>query len=228
MEKVPRKIYCFWTGRNEMPPQRQECLNSMYMNIGVHIQMLYWKDWYNMILPDHPLHEGFRYLSCIHKADYLRCYFMHHFGGGYSDIKYYTSQNNWSLCFDIINKHPTIQCIGEPEVQNGSPISDYNEPDKIKLLLCNCYFICRRYSDFTSAWYDKLLSKMDNFYMALRTNPAQDPFGRNKGYPIPWAALQGEIFHETIIEFRNQNPDAISSSLFSGRDKTHKWGGIFG
>ena len=27
---------------------------------------------------------------CVHKADYLRCYFMHHFGGGYADIKHYT------------------------------------------------------------------------------------------------------------------------------------------
>lgn len=34
-----------------------------------------------------PLHEAFSYLSLTHKADYLRCYFMHYFGGGYTDIK---------------------------------------------------------------------------------------------------------------------------------------------
>jgi hypothetical protein len=40
------------------------------------------------ILPDHPLHEGFEYLSGVHKSDYLRSYLMNFYGGGYSDIKH--------------------------------------------------------------------------------------------------------------------------------------------
>ena len=34
-----------------------------------------------------PLHPAYNYLSSVHKADYLRCYLMHHHGGAYSDIK---------------------------------------------------------------------------------------------------------------------------------------------
>jgi hypothetical protein len=40
------------------------------------------------VLPDHPLHPAYKFLSAAHKADYLRCYLMHFYGGGYSDIKH--------------------------------------------------------------------------------------------------------------------------------------------
>lgn len=211
-----------------MPPQRQECLNSMYMNIGVHIQMLYWKDWYNMILPDHPLHEGFRYLSCIHKADYLRCYFMHHFGGGYSDIKYYTPNNNWNLCFDIMDAVPQVEVIGQPEVMEGSPITEFNGRWQLPKLISNCYFICRPRSNFTTTWYNRLMQKMDEFLPELRRHPATDIFGRENGYPVPWASLLGVIVHSTVMEFRETHKEAVIGALQTGCDMTHKWGGIFG
>lgn len=37
--------------------------------------------------PEIPLHPSFDHLSTIHRSDYLRCYFMHVHGGGYTDIK---------------------------------------------------------------------------------------------------------------------------------------------
>ena len=40
------------------------------------------------ILPDHPLHPAFPYLSLVHQADYMRTYMMRYYGGGYSDIKH--------------------------------------------------------------------------------------------------------------------------------------------
>lgn len=40
------------------------------------------------ILKDAPLHPSYSFLSGVHRSDYLRCYLMHHYGGGYSDIKH--------------------------------------------------------------------------------------------------------------------------------------------
>ena len=45
------------------------------------------------IVKDDPLPEAYNYLSLVHKADYLRTYFMYHYGGGYADIKRY--QHSW-------------------------------------------------------------------------------------------------------------------------------------
>ena len=201
-----------------MSPQRAACLESMKKNIRVPIEFLGWKDWAERILPEAPLHPGFRYLSCNHKADYLRCYFMHHFGGGYADIKHYTSQNNWDVCFDIMNALPQIQVIGVPEIMGGSSIGEYNNVWIIQKLLSNGWFICRSRSNFTSAWYARLMCQMDKYLPSLMRHPAIKPMSREgqDGYPVPWAAMQGEIFHKTIMDFRKKNPESICSALQTG------------
>jgi hypothetical protein len=37
---------------------------------------------------------------------------MNFYGGGYADIKFYSENNNWSECFDIIETNPDIWEIG--------------------------------------------------------------------------------------------------------------------
>lgn len=123
---VNRKVFCFWTGRNPMSDQRSACLQSMRDNLGVPVELVFWRDLDRYILPEAPLHPGFRYLSCTHRSDYLRCYFMHFHGGGYADIKPYTRANNWRLCFDIIDHFAQIDIIGQPEIINGTPIPEFN------------------------------------------------------------------------------------------------------
>ena len=220
---IPRKIWCFWTGRNEMSSARAECLASMRENCGVPVEFMTWRQWLSRILPEDPLHKGFKYLSCIHKSDYLRCYFMHHFGGGYSDIKHIKKENNWRLCFDIMDAFPQIQVIGQPEIMGGSPVNEFSSPESIASLISVCYFVCRPHSEFTTAWYGRMMELMDKFLPVLENHPATDVFGQNEGYPIPWAALLGEPFHRTVMDFRSKNPDAVSSALQSGRDITKPW-----
>jgi len=57
-----------------------------------------YKDDLSKYILEHPLHEAYEYLSETHKADYLRTYFMHFYGGGYSDIK--RSSGSWLKAFD--------------------------------------------------------------------------------------------------------------------------------
>lgn len=39
-------------------------------------------------VPEEPIHKAFEFLSLIHKSDYLRCYLLYHYGGGYTDVKH--------------------------------------------------------------------------------------------------------------------------------------------
>ena len=77
-------VYCFWTGNNEMSETRKKCLNTI-KNTNLNV-ILITPDNLNEYINE-PLHEGYKYLSEVHKADYLRTYFMHFYGGGYTDVK---------------------------------------------------------------------------------------------------------------------------------------------
>ena len=63
----------------------------------------------NYILKEHPLHKGFKYLSSIHQADYMRCYLMHHYGGGYTDIKPLKESGKG---VEILNENPNVWAVG--------------------------------------------------------------------------------------------------------------------
>ena len=70
-----------------MSDKRKKCLDSIKQNIGVKVILITPNNLDKYILKDYPLHKSYKYLSEVHKSDYLRTYFMHHYGGGYTDIK---------------------------------------------------------------------------------------------------------------------------------------------
>ncbi|MGI9252585.1 MAG: hypothetical protein ACR2J8_02470, partial [Thermomicrobiales bacterium] len=80
---APRTVYCFWTGENEMPSQRLESLETIRQNAGCEVVLVTPDNLADFLVE--PLHEAYDYLSCTHRADYLRAWFMHHRGGGYTD-----------------------------------------------------------------------------------------------------------------------------------------------
>lgn len=212
---IDEKIYCFWTDDNPITPNRMKGLDSMRENLGIPIAFLDKEGIEASILPEAPLHSGYKYLSAVHKSDYLRCYFMHHFGGGYADIKPYSKNNNWKQCFSLINRDITIDIIGIHEVENGTPFKEFNNPLDREKLLGNGFFIVRRMTNFTSLWYQRMLELMDEKLLALEKHPAPTSFG-GPNYPLRWAEIQGEIFHRTIMDFYDENPRAFRNVLKSG------------
>ena len=215
---VDEKIYCFWTDDNPITPNRLKGLKTMRENLGVSIDFLDKRGIAERILPDAPLHEGYNFLSCNHKSDYLRCYFMHHFGGGYADIKIFSKENNWRECFNKINKEDWIDVIGVPETIEGIANGCPRNHEIASLLIQNSYFICRSYSSFTQEWYQRLLKKMDERLESLKKHPATNPFG-GKGYELRWAELQGEIFHSLLSCRSIRNSIGVSRDLVSGREE---------
>jgi hypothetical protein len=217
---VPSVIYMFWTGNNEMSEARKNCLKTFVQNCGCNTVLVTSDNLKDYIIPEYPLHPAFQYLSYTHKADYLRCYFMHFYGGGYSDIK--ATEFDWSPYFNILN-NKTVIGVGYREVPGGvaTTAKNYNDiKDKHHDMIGNGSYIFRANTDFTKEWYDTMISVMDHYADNLRQNPAQHPqdyFDRpsdnyffrklkiNKSkYPLLWTELLGGIFHPLVYKYRNQ------------------------
>ena len=82
-------IFQFWNQPlSELKPNRRLCIEESIRVNSPEVKVMNPTVTPFFILPEHPLHKGFEYLSAVHKSDYLRCYFMRFYGGGYSDIKH--------------------------------------------------------------------------------------------------------------------------------------------
>src|SRR5690606_33031178 len=81
---------------------------------GVEVELITSENLKRYIVEDFPLHPSYEYLSYVHRADYLRAYFMHHHGGGYCDIK--IIEHAWKNTFLKLNRDNEKWIVGYPEV----------------------------------------------------------------------------------------------------------------
>ena len=191
-----------------MNENRKAGLASLFLNSKVEVVLV---DNHNLnlyVLEDHPLHEGYEYLSDVHKADYLRTYFMHHYGGGYSDIK--PCSWDWNPYFDALYNSEAYG-IGAPEDEYELSVTPKQRPwlgqhwDK---LMSNDLYIFKPYTSFTTEWYNNLLSIMDSKLEKLKIHPAK--FSREAAdtyitqYPIEWGEILLEIFHPLCYNYTNE------------------------
>lgn len=109
----PELIFGFWTANNPLTKNRKKSINSIRRNCGAEFKLITSDNLYEYEKSDHPFHPAFQYLSAVHKADYLRTYFMHFYGGGYTDIKPHTQ--NWLPLFKLLNSNPVAIALGYPE-----------------------------------------------------------------------------------------------------------------
>ena len=154
----------------------------------------------NYIVPGYPIHEGYKYLSEIQKGDYLKCYFMHHHGGGYSDIKQFRSTMSWKTYFDKLNENNDLYAMGYPERDAGgvayledcrldpkksihcvhntltpdgeSWSSEHIKKNWQKLIGCGSV-ICKKGTPFTLDWWNGVNEKMDGYLEELKKHPSQ-------------------------------------------------------
>lgn len=206
-----KRIYCFWFGP-AMSNNRKRCLDSMVHNSGVSVILVTESNLKDFLLPDYPLHPGFNYLSATHKSDYLRSYFMHLYGGGYSDIKQFNQ--SWNIYFDELNDSNKLFC-GYPE-KCSEHIVYTPAAYAYKELVGNGQFIFKPQTSFTKLWYEATQQKMNEIYDRLVANPGHyhpraifggafqaDGFKESK-YPLEWEDLMGKIFHKVQYENRGK------------------------
>lgn len=159
------------------------------------------------------LHPAYDYLSATHKSDYLRCYFMHHYGGGYTDIKHTTK--DWSFAFEALLESEAFG-VGYSEIsaEDVAPVGGLKEQrmkDDYRSLIGNCAYIFRPDTIFTREWISQTTLLLDAKYLLLRANPAshpQDfqnarlPNGVLSRYPMRWTELLGDVFHPLVYRYK--------------------------
>ena len=209
-----RTIFCFWTGDNQMSSQRKACLNKLIKESGCNVILITKSNLHDWIKPEAPLHPAYDYLSFTHKADYLRTYFMHFYGGGYSDIK--TPSGCWLNAFTDMEKHSTCLINGYHERNSGDVAY---EPHKIfwEKLAGNCAYIMRPGTALTSIWYDEMIKLLDSKLNDLKKFPAKDPQDckeKRTGYPIEWNEMLGRIFHKHQLFFYENTLFTLPKPIF--------------
>lgn len=209
------RIFLFWTGDNAMSDSRRNCLNSFYRNSSCNIELVDSYNLHNWIVSD--LHPAFPYLSFTHRADYLRCYFMHHYGGGYSDIKYCSF--NWSPYFtQLFNSDSEAYMCGYREISPRAVASSLqNIRSAYRFLPGMGHFIFKAYSPLTFKWISRVHSYLDSLMELLVENPGtyhpRAVFGGvhshdlclrlryyKSCYPLQWNSLLGQILHPASYE----------------------------
>jgi hypothetical protein len=199
------------------------CLNSIKQVTGllpILITPSNMKEWCKV-----PLHPAYEYLSFVHRADYLRCYFMHHYGGAYADIKKQSSSWITSL-FQLNNSNKIAN--GYMEVSGGvACVQDqklYNEMSlNYSKLIGNCAYIFKSNSFFTKEWLDKTHELLDAKLTLLRLNPASHPRDHTglwlghkySTYPLQWSELLGQIFHPLVYKYHNYFLQTVPTPIFS-------------
>jgi hypothetical protein len=209
-------IYVFWTGHNEMSNNRQRCLKHLQNVSGVNIQLVTPDNLGEFILEEAPLHPAYPYLSETHKADYLRTYFMHFIGGGYSDVKETTG--NWTHCFEELYQSDDKWINGYKEVEGG--VAYKPAEHAWRELIGNCSYICKPRTPFTQEWYDGMIAVLDEKLEQLRQFPSTHPQdcaqlnGGGGGYPIEWNELLGRIFHRICFKYKEHILNTVPPCTF--------------
>jgi len=206
---VDRVIYIFWTGDNEITPNRIEGIRSLEKVSGVEVKLITPKNLPNYVKDEDPLPEAYQYLSFVHRADYLRSYFMNHYGGGYADIKTY--YKSWIPAFEKF-ENSDAYVMGYPEVGFWGAANQDMESGCLKedlknywrYLVGNGSYICRPHTRFTAEWHAEAKRRLIGLTEQLRKHPALDPFGSNSDYPVKWSGLLGGIFHPLCLKYHDK------------------------
>jgi hypothetical protein len=215
-----RILFILWMG-GKLTDNRKESIETIKKNTKCNVVLINKDNLHNYILKDYPLHKGFKYLSSIHKADYLRCYLMHHYGGGYSDLKKATS--SWNSSYEKLENNNNIWAVGLRGPKNfgiAYPL-EYNKTQRDELktnhknLIGVGYFIYKPRTKITQEWYDNLNKRMDYYYNDLKKHPAKYPRESKNGSPIPswegktnktnypilWNRILGQIIYPLQLKY---------------------------
>jgi hypothetical protein len=194
----PRALYVLWTGDNEMSEARRSGMEAIRrINADLEVRLVTPDNLDEHLVPGHPLHPAYEHLSLVHRSDYLRCYFMHHVGGGYTDVK--RPLQPWSPVWAEF-EDPEVWMVGQPEVDSdlvanlqGRLGRDVRQ--QFSRLSINSSFVMRPQTPLTAEWYDEVQRRMDYYSRDLERFPAIDPMGVEGGYRVTWIAFQSQVLH---------------------------------
>jgi hypothetical protein len=236
INSVPKVVFICWFGTMDDPfPKMSEnrfsVFQSLVANIGVPVILITQTNINHFIKEGYPLHKSFQYLSGVHKSDYIRCYLLYHYGGGYHDVKHRIE--TWKDCWDTNNwtKNNKLWMYGRRE-KNPEAIAYPPGMQKVqsqyKKMVTMGWIICKARTPFLAQLLTNIEQILEKHYNNLVKYPAKNPTGYysnaplelvpNNSYPIRWLEILGEIFHPLMITHCNHIqyglPDAIKTKRY--------------
>lgn len=198
---VPR-VFCFWTGDNEMSPNRVRNLQRLQESVGVPVHLITSQNLDEWMVGDWPFHPSYEYLSLVHRSDYLRAYFLHHHGGGYCDLKEPTAR--WDRVLTEIEGDPTVWYVGAPHRSSGHVAKlPGTLGSDLRLwhrsIPGNLACLCRSHTPLTLEWLTEVERRLDYYLPQLREFPGGER-GEVVGYPISWNRLLNQVHHPLTLK----------------------------
>jgi len=221
-------VYCFWTGSNEITPNRKRSLEQFKSVCEANVILVTKDNLKDYLRTEAPLHPAYEFLSDTQKSDYLRCYFMHFIGGGYSDIKETTG--SWKKSFDDMETSGKWAC-GYKDTRDGVAHEPDDEAfkDKWDLLIgCGAY-IFKPKTALTQEWFDGITDLLNKKLPELQKNPAKNPQDSQEtgsGYPIEWNKFN-RVFHKLIYKYHDKVLQTLPICIFTNYRGGSPNAGIF-
>ncbi|MFN3999967.1 capsular polysaccharide synthesis protein [Algoriphagus sp.] len=221
---VPKVIWCYWAG-GPMNESRSKSFEVLLTNIGVTVCLVNRENAIDFVQKKNPLHPAFEYLSAVHQSDYLRAYLLHHYGGGWHDIK--ATLMNYEKVWDHFSD-PNFYLVGKPEVKGG-PAKVFDQdgrwmPDFWQELVSAIAWVGRPNTPLSRDLLNTMGAHLDVHFEMLKKNPgihprekkleASNPLikifktiefrikGKNPNYPLQWTFF-GNCFHPLNYHYKN-------------------------
>lgn len=216
MERILR----FWWGNSvkSMSKNRFNCYRSIIRNSKVKVEMITPENYKEYEVVDHPIHEGFQYLSEVHKSDYLRAYVGYHYGGGWTDVKY--CDTNWNQYFELLDQNPDKIGIGCRELIIANGEYKYHPDDYVHAFCVSmAHYIFRPHSRVFKKYINAIDTHLDTILDELKMYPGTvHPMVcldnhlhytkfpeelRNYKYPLNWMGISEHFFSAQLEDLNN-------------------------
>ena len=203
-----RLLFTFWAGLNPLTANRERSLRILIRNCGIELKFIELGELRNWEIPSKPFHPGLKFLSPNHRSDYLRGYFMYHYGGAYVDLK--PIKLRFGRFFRKLAQSRAEFC-GSPEWFEDAVAGDSVMKSAYSEFASNGIFIFKKMTPFAREWltrserlldykYDSLVicheKQFGRAELPLESSPHFDFLKTPPDYPLRWAELMGEIFHQ--------------------------------
>lgn len=227
---VPFVVWCYWEGA-PMTGNRLLSFSYLTQNIGVPVCLITPENLSLFIKSEHPLPIAYNNLSIVHRSDYIRAYLLHHYGGGWHDIK--ATKVSYAKAWNIF-ENPSVWIIGKAESKNGAARTYDNTgrymPDHYDRLIAVPSWVGRPNTPLSQAILTGIESIIEKKSDLLRLHPSIHPRdkkiaskflikrlfqwikfisqGRSTKYPLEWT-LFGNIFHPCILLYHSHVSTAL-------------------
>lgn len=206
--EAPRVVYAAWLGANELTAPRRTALQVMReVNAGLEIALITLENLDDVLVKGSPLHPAFSFLSPVHRSDYLCCYLMHHHGGAYADLK--VMRQPWAPVLERLNSADHLWAAGPHEMSSRNTCPAMGPLGRQQRLYYTrtafqAAFAFKPGSSWTEQWLCEVERGLDYFQGLLAQHPAQDPYGLEGDYPVPWSALMGHVFSPLALRYAHR------------------------